>query len=1025
VYEKSWSPWEIRIERQAEPQVPCDLTGFRLSPQQRSAWRMAEADSPGWVQCALLIPEGADAEQLRRSFERVAASVEIFGAGFQKIPGMKAPILVPGAGAPAMWREMEIEGETGIGHLFAMERVAGGPLLRALFARRPGAANVLALSASSMCADAATMALLASQITGVTREACIPYVQFAEWQNELLEKDDYTPERERWSESAPVNSAGVSVVFELRPPWGEFAPRFRSISLPLSATGRLGEASVLACWKILLGTLTDTPVAVTVPGRDYPELTGVFGPVARIVPLRVNYEPSEPFEDIARKIENTLQECREWAAYYPGDDVDLPFSFSCEVWPERVVGRYVCTERFRLHLACVLLGTRLEMELGYDASRFAPDDIDYIARLFETLLANALDRPRCAADELGLMDAASRQAVLAQSRGPAQPIAEQPLQRLFEEQATRTPDRLAVTDGRTQLTYRELDAAANAVANALLRRGCVGFIGLLADRSVHAISALLGILKAGAAYVPLDSSQPKERLLALARDAGVCAFVAEKHLTAEAAGAGVPVIEVPAAIEDCQFEATPNGLAYAIFTSGSTGKPKAVAIGHRSIANLLGALESRIYEDLGSPLRVALNAPLTFDASVKQWIQLLHGHTLYMVPEEVRYDPAAMLAWLEREKIEVLDCTPAQLRPMLAAGLDETALPQLKAVLVGGEAIDVSMWTSLAAFTRIRFHNVYGPTECTVDATECRITNEFGRPTIGRALPNIETLVLDPRLELVPVGASGELFLGGSGLAEGYLNAPALTAERFLPNPFSVTPGTRLYRTGDLVRWLGNGQIEYLGRLDRQVKLRGYRVDPAEIEAVLTGHPSVREAVVASEDGAAGKRLVAYIALKHGSAPEESELRNWLRRAVPEFMLPARFLLIESVQLSRHGKVDYHALAARSRPFRRAAAAAPPRNELERRIAEIWRQVLNLEAVGVDDNFFDLGGHSLLLARLYARLREDIGREFPMVELFRHPTVSALAAFLANGANVPFEREALQARVAKQRQAFRAARAKE
>ncbi|HEY6391955.1 MAG TPA: amino acid adenylation domain-containing protein [Bryobacteraceae bacterium] len=987
--------------------MPSDLTGFRLSPQQRRAWRMA-----GWVQCALLIPDGADVAQLRRSFEEVAAQ-EIFDAGFQKVPGMKAPILVPGAGVPAAWREIEIEGETSVDRLFAMERAAGGPLLRALFA-----GNVLILSASSMCADVATMGMLASHIAGVAREAGIPYVQFAEWQNRLLDEDEYAPERDRWSEPAPVNSAAVSFAFELRPPLGDFAPRFGAISIP---AGRLREASVLACWKILLRT----PVAVTVPGRDYAELAGVIGPVARTVPLRVSYEPSEPFEDIERKIESALQECREWAAYYPDVDADFPFSFSWEVWPECVIGRYVCTERFGLHLVCALLGNRLKMELGYDASRFAANDVDYIARLFETLLVSALDGPHCAADELGLMDSASRQAMLAQSRGPVQPIAQQPLQQPFEEQAARTPDRVAVTDGRTQLTYCELDAAASAVAQALLRRGCVGLVGLLADRSVHAIAGLLGILKAGAAYVPLDSSQPQERLLALARDAGVCAFVAEKHLTAEAARAGVPVVEVPAVTEDSQIEATPNGLAYAIFTSGSTGKPKAVAIGHKSVVNLLGALESRIYADLGSPLRVALNAPLTFDASVKQWIQLLHGHTLCMVPEEVRYDPPAMLAWLEREKIEVLDCTPAQLKPLLAAGPVETALPNLKAVLVGGEAIDVAMWTSLAAHTRIRFHNVYGPTECTVDTTECRITNEFGHPVIGRPLPNIETLVLDPRLELVPVGASGELFLGGAGLAEGYLNAPALTAERFLPNPFAETPGARLYRTGDLVRWLGNGRIEYLGRLDRQIKMRGYRVDPSEIEAVLAEHPSVGDAAVASEDAGDGKRLVAYVALKPGNTPEESELRNWLRRALPEFMLPARFRLIDNVRLSRHGKVDYQALAAQSKPFRRASAATPPRNELESRIAEIWRQVLNLETVGVDENFFDLGGHSLLLTRLYARLREETGREFPMVELFRHPTVSALAAFLANGANSPFEREAIQDRVAKQRQAFRAARAKE
>jgi acyl-coenzyme A synthetase/AMP-(fatty) acid ligase/acyl carrier protein len=407
-------------------------------------------------------------------------------------------------------------------------------------------------------------------------------------------------------------------------------------------------------------------------------------------------------------------------------------------------------------------------------------------------------------------------------------------------------------------------------------------------------------------------------------------------------------------------------------------------IEHRSIPNLLAALDDLVFNEHQPPLRITLNAPLVFDASVKQLIELAAGHTLYLIPEAVRTDPAAFTEYMERHEINVLDCTPSHLRILLDRGLDRNTA--LKFILAGGEALD-PLWSQLANNTSIACYNLYGPTECTVDSVGCRVTNDTP-PTIGKPLSNVEVYVLDEQLNPAGIGMAGELYHGGHGLGRGYLNRPELTAERYIPHPFSHEPGARLYRTGDLVKYQSDGNLTFLGRCDHQVKLRGHRLELGEIQSLLMTHPAVSDAVVWLHEGTE-KMLVAYAVVEEDST-YPNELREYLRDRLPDYMVPASIMELDHLPLTRNGKLDRARLPAPAFDFQQEAFVAP-RTPTEESLAQIWSEVLNVERVGVNDNFFELGGHSLLATQVFSRMQDVFGIELPLRALFEAPTVAQLA----------------------------------
>jgi amino acid adenylation domain-containing protein len=570
---------------------------------------------------------------------------------------------------------------------------------------------------------------------------------------------------------------------------------------------------------------------------------------------------------------------------------------------------------------------------------------------------------------------------------------------LVQRQAAVTPDALAVGADSDRLTYRELDRRSNQLAHHLRSLGVTpgSVVGLCLERELDFPVAALAILKAGGAYLPLETKTPSQRLKMMLNAAQVAAVVTHSSAMASLAGHTRKLVALDrcaAEISQCSPEALPSGvspeqLAYVIYTSGSTGMPKAVAIGHDSLLNLC-EWHNRTFAVTPRDRATQL-ASIGFDAAVWElWPYLVAGASVQLVDDETRTQPEQLRDWLMRERITISFVpTPLAERMLKLAWPRETAL---RFLLTGADTLHQYPPANLP-FTVV---NNYGPTECTVVATSAAIFPQKsgdGLPAIGRGIDNTEIYILDDKMKQVPGGTIGEIYIGGAGLARGYLNDAALTAERFVGHPFSTVAGARLYRTGDLGCYLPDGQIAFHGRVDDQVKIRGYRIELNEVVSALSRHPAVRESVVVPcESGAGEKQLVAYV-VPLATLPPLSELRDFLAKELPDYMLPATFVSLDALPVASSGKVDRFALPAPSdENILREEIFLSPRTPTERRVAAIVASLLGLERVGVNDNFFYLGGNSLFGTQVIARLREAFDVELPLLRLFDHPTVADLAA---------------------------------
>jgi pristinamycin I synthase-3/4 len=591
-----------------------------------------------------------------------------------------------------------------------------------------------------------------------------------------------------------------------------------------------------------------------------------------------------------------------------------------------------------------------------------------------------------------------RQKILRDWNATARALPSTTFPELFAARAEQTPDAIAALFEDECLSYGALDARANQLAHHLRALG-VGpevVVGLCVERSLEMLIGLLGILKAGGAYLPLDPGYPRERLAFMLSDAGAPILVTQAHLRAALPADGAHVVDLDAdAATIARLPTTaPVSIlalqhpAYVIYTSGSTGTPKGVIVDHVSLANKVLTLGADF--EAGPGFRMALLSSPAFDPSIEQMaLPLAHGASIVVVSDEVRASPARFWDYIGRRQVDLLNCTPSLLESLISSAPDGFSLRHL---VLGGEPFTIELRQKISEHINVaRVSNLYGPTETTIDAAG--FTAERGQPglyiPIGRPLPNYRAYVLDAGLEPVAVGERGELYIAGSGLARGYMGRAGLTAERFVADRYGAA-GSRMYRTGDLARWRSDGVLEFLGRADAQVKVRGFRIEPGEIEAALVGHDDVAQAaVVAREDGGGGdKRLVAYVVAAADRPPAAGELRAHLMQRLPDYMIPSAYVVLDRLPLTPNGKLDRRALPAPQ--VTGAEGGRLPRTPREELLCALFAEVLGVARVGIDDNFFALGGHSLLATRLISRIRSTLGAEIAIRSLFEAPTVEAL-----------------------------------
>ncbi|HET9362167.1 MAG TPA: amino acid adenylation domain-containing protein [Vicinamibacterales bacterium] len=1049
-----------------------DVAGFRLSPQQDRLWRLQQIGD--WQNrrsaCTVLVDGAFDEAIFADTVRHVVERHEILRTTFRCVSGVTVPVQVPDAGQSPVIRQYDLS-DRAASQTHEIEQIVTdqlnrrldlvhGPLLEIAVIRLAPGRRTLFLTLPGLCADWRGLGNLVRELArhysarvrqDVLSDEPLQYADLAEWQNQLLETADTEAGRTYWKNHRPRPTGEIALPFPKESiEEGGFHPKVIAVRIDsqLSAdierlSSRLEaptSALLLAAWRVLLGRLTgqaEIPIGTAFDGRNYEQLEGTIGLFARYLPLSCSVVDDDPFSEVLRRVRHDVEEIAEWQEYFDCRDMlaaadadieqahyPLCFDFE-EIPPVLSVGDdttftidrlSACTDQFRIKLSSARRQGALSIELHYDHRYFAEGDIERLASQLQTLLTSIAKQPSAPIGDLEIVGESERHRLLLEWNRPPEVAAVVPngcVQEQFEAQVDRTPDAVAVASSATTLDYRELNARANQLARYLRRAG-VGtdtLVGLCVERSPEMVVGILGILKAGGGYVPLDPGYPRQRLMFMIEDAGVSLLVTQQLLRdrfSPPTGSTVCLDADWEAIaresrENLSEPGMPESLAYVIYTSGSTGSPKGVMVSHRALAQYLSwsTREYRVSEGRGAPL----HSPLGFDLTITSvFPQLLTGRCVSVLPDDLPVDELGE-ALSRAGGWSLLKITPSHLA-LLNQQLSHDRVPGLANVIViGGEALHgetLRPWRTHAPNTRIV--NEYGPTEATVGCCIYEVPGgdgaadgsgavPIGRPTVGTQIH-----LLNSRLRLMPTGAAAELYLGGSQLARGYLGRPDSTAAAFVPDAFGDSPGARLYRTADLARYRADGNLEFLGRVDHQVKIRGFRIELGEIEAVLGTYRGVRDvAVLAREDTPGDVRLVAYLGAE--ADVDVGELRAWLNERLPDYMIPATFLRLESLPLTRNGKVDREALPAPDSLRRSAKTKIAPRTPREEILATIWSQVLRLDEVGVEDDFFDLGGHSLLALQILTRLNAAFQVNLSYRDLFESPTVASLAARLETAAS--------------------------
>ncbi|MBE9004884.1 amino acid adenylation domain-containing protein [Fortiea sp. LEGE XX443] len=1037
------------------------IEGFQISSQQKRLWLLQQENNhqPYRVQCAVLIEGIIEYTILEKAIHNVWAKYEILRTSFPTVEGMTVPLQAIEEKVSIKFnyysdteiQEINIETLCEINDKFYFD-LEKGFTSQINVIKKSDHQYLLQIAISAICADRISLHHLLGDISASydaylqeheREDTPLQYVDIAAWQNELLLEKEAGIAREYWRKQKVSDSLIGKLPNEKKVNQKAiFEPKVISIKFDSTTTNNIAAIAqkynvdiatvLIACWQILLWRLTNKSEPVLAwcgDGRNYEELHSAVGLLAKSLPIRIQPREEHILADILKQLDEAINQVSQWQDFFNPEEffaenedsqqsLFLPFAFEFVSQPSKYfAGKvsfsiqkiYSCIERFKVKLLCWQQSDSLTAELYYDANLFEQKDIERLATQFQTLLISVINNSKTSIAQLEILSPQERQQLLGEfNNTKTAPSPYSCIHHWIEAQANKTPNNIAVVFGHQHLTYQELNAKANNLAHHLISLGVKPetIVALCVERSLDMIVGILGILKADAAYLPLEPSLPEAALAFRLQDAQVSVLLTQKHLV-EQMNFQARVVLIDADINDSLQNnilkpATSENLAYVIYTSGSTGKPKGVAVEHRQIVNYVNSILEKL--NLTGVANFATVSTFAADlGNTAIFSALCTGGCLHIVAEECATDPVAFAEYCDelrsaagdRNAIDCLKIVPSHLSALLSGSHPEKLLPRQRLIL-GGEAANWDLIKRVHELApECKIFNHYGPTETTVGVLTYpveEISSDTPSNTVplGRPLANTQIYLLDNYYQLVPFGATGEIYIGGDNVARGYINQQELTNERFIPNPFSSEPDARLYKTGDLGRYQADGNLEFLGRIDDQIKLHGYRIELGEIEAVLRQHPQVREGVVVAKEAHPGKKqLVAYIV---GQKELKSvELRDFVKQKLPDYMLPSQFVFLKALPLTANGKIDKKALPAIDtvNPELQADFVAP-RTPIEIALAKIWSELLNLEQVSIYDNFFELGGDSIISIQAIAKANQ-VGLRLTPKQIFEYQTIAKLA----------------------------------
>ncbi|MCB0167234.1 MAG: amino acid adenylation domain-containing protein, partial [Anaerolineae bacterium] len=1040
---------------------PATATRTPLTEAQRQLWVLSQIDEQGSLSyhevVTVRLQGRLDIEAMRRAAQRVVERHEALrttisaDGAYQDIH----PSLTIDLPLIDMSRQNNRASDQAIADWFAQENckpfdLTEGPLFRLTLLKRDHQTHLLTLSAHHIMVDGWSLNLVLQDLAAFYEiehqgradhlEPVHQYSDYIQWLGEPDQTEKMAGQEAYWWDqlAAPLpilelptdhpyptvrTFHGRRYTRHLNPQLGQ---ELRRLSQQQNSTFFM---TCLTAYHILLHRLTgqqDVIVGIPTAGRSLEGSETLVGYCTHLLPIRSNITGSPTFVEYLAQVKGILLDALEHsdvpyarllnklnitreASRSPlisttfNLDKPGPIPAMADLELEFVSSPLNFTH-FDLSLNLLDLTGELALDWQYNTDLFEPATIERISIYFETLLAGIVANPTQSLLELPLLPPMERHRILVDwNDTKTEYVQDKCLHQLFESQVEQTPDAVAVVFENHHLTYRELNWRANRLAHHLQALG-VGpeqFVGLYVERSLEMMVGILAILKAGGAYLPLAATLPSERLAFMVQDAGVKVLLAQEHLLTQPLPDSVHVVNLNSTWSTKEINPTssvaPDNLAYLLYTSGSTGHPKGVTVAHRQVVNYCFGVMAQC--QLPPGLSYAMVQPLSVDSSVTVlfpplWI----GGVLHLISREQSLDAEALAAYFQQHVIDCLKIAPSHLAALLPAQV----LPRQR-LIIGGEASRWDWVVERQQEADCIIFNHYGPTETTVGVLTHRVEGDeadYVTTPIGQPLPNTQAYILDPTHHPTPIGVPGELFIGGANVARGYRNLPGLTAEKFIPDPFSRTPGARLYRTGDVCRYLDDGTIEFLGRTDDQVKIRGFRIEPGEIESALAQHPQVQDVVVlAREDIATEKRLVAYI-VAQPEPPEQSDLRRYAQDKLPDYMVPAAFVFVAALPRTAHGKLDRQALPVPQ--YEPRTTYAPPHTSTEKSLAAIWQEVLRLDQVGRHDNFFDIGGDSIIAIQIVSRARQA-GLHFTPKDLFQYQTVANLVSTVSHTVSIQTE----------------------